>query len=280
MVPAPAQHFNAPGQERAHVCVSLSRSRPPLRFANGAPDGFRVTDRAAVRKRRCPPGRALLDLHEFIPSSAGPLVFRLRDYSGKAGGKAKYGELAASDIARPLPPAVPAGGGRGAPCTLANELPYRVSVRSIPKRMHYKRPEDLASDSNHGASFMHYGDPAADQGNDRAIHYSYLLWSFVNVRGGGMVRTLLAPHQVLQACDVNPITMPSWGYSGRVNGSVTARYVRTLAGTCPIYGWMVWSHTYPARSPRPVPHALPMLPSSTPDPRPDAACPASAPAGS
>jgi hypothetical protein len=35
--------------------------------------------------------------------------------------------------------------------------------------------------------------------------------------------------------------MSSWDDAGNVNGFVTARYVRVLAGSCPLYGWMVWT---------------------------------------
>ncbi|MEA2458712.1 MAG: hypothetical protein QOC95_1684, partial [Thermoleophilaceae bacterium] len=188
----------------------------------------------------------------------------------------KYGELAAADLAGPLPAPVPSSGGRGAACNLTDEPAYRVQVRSIPGAMHYKRPQDLPSGSNAGSSFEHYGDPGADQGARRDIHYSYLLWSFLDVRGGGMVRTLLAPDQVVRPCDVQPITLTSWDRAGAANGSVTARYVRVLAGTCPLYGWMVWEHTYLAHSQSPVAHAI-ALPGSPPgDPAPDPACPAAA----
>jgi hypothetical protein len=36
--------------------------------------------------------------------------------------------------------------------------------------MHYKRPQDVPGGSNNGTSFMHYGDPGADQGKRRDIH--------------------------------------------------------------------------------------------------------------
>jgi hypothetical protein len=274
---APARRFNAPGQAHAHVCVRLSSARPSLRFGDGTPTGFSVTDQPTTHKRHCAPGTALLDLHEVIPSKAGPLVFRRRDYAGKAAGNVKYGELSVSDIASRLPASAPAGGGRGAPCTLAKEASYRVSVRSIPTAMRYKRPQAVAA-GNGGATFMHYGDPAADQGTNHNVHFSYLLWSFLNVRGGGMVRTLLAPGQIVRPCDVTPITMNAWDSSGAVNGHVTARYVRALAGTCPLYGWMVWSHTYWPGGTAAVSHVVAMRKAPPRDPEPDPACPVSPPA--
>ena len=263
---------------RTRLCVRLSSPRPELRFGDGAPTGFSVGDGPTAHERSCDPDSALLDLHEILPSAAGPLVFQRPAYSGRAAGNAKYGELAVSDIAGPLPAVAPAGDGRGAPCLLANETPYQVSVRSIPRVMHYKRPQDLRTGSNHGASFMHYGDPAADQGTTHSIQYTYLLWSFTDVRGGGMVRTLLAPNQVVRVCAVEPITMSSWDYAGAVNGRVTARYVRVVAGTCPLYGWMVWSHTHLDRHARPVAHAVPLGTSAARSAARIRACPFSAPA--
>jgi hypothetical protein len=124
-----------------------------------------------------------------------------------------------------------------------------------------------------------YGDPAADQGeNDGAIHYTYLLWSWIDVAGGGTVRTLLAQGQVVRACDVASITSPSYGSDGAVNGEVTARYVRALAGSCPVYGWMVWSHTYYGNRAGAIAHATAMSIPPAPEPPPDPACPVAEPA--
>src|SRR5437763_624920 len=117
------------------------------------------------------------------------------------------------------------------------DAPGQVSVHAIASQRHY---EPGPGDS--GASCNRYGDPGADQGDRHDIHYSYLLWSFVDVRAGGHVRTLLAPGQVVRACDVDPITMSSWDSQGNVNGQVSARHVRALAGTWPLCGWMVWPH--------------------------------------
>jgi hypothetical protein len=144
--------------------------------------------------------------------------------------------------------------------------------------MHYKQPQDVPGGSNSGASFMHYGDPGSDQGDRHDIHYSYLLWSFLNVRGGGMVRTLLAPGQVVRACDVQSVTMSAWDRSGAVNGQVTARYVRTYAGSCPVYGWMVWSHTYAGDRLGAVAHAHASTAAPEPEPTPGPSCPVAAPA--
>jgi hypothetical protein len=70
--------------------------------------------------------------------------------------------------------------------------------------------------------------------------------------------------------------MNSWDANGNVNGQVTARYVQTVAGSCRVYGWMVWSHTYTGHAP--VDHAVPASASPPADPPPDPACPVAAPA--
>jgi hypothetical protein len=274
----PADRYNAPGQRHANVCVSLASPSSALRFGDGAPTGFAVDDqRSFDEDGRCPAGTVRLDLHELIPSSAGPLAFHRGGNGYVDASNVKYGHLAAGEIADLLPPPVPSSGGRGAPCAHVEGGAHQVQVRSIPASMHYKRPWDLPSGSNRGTSFEHYGDPGADQGRRRDVHYSYLIWSFLNVRGGGMVRTLLAPGQPLRTCDVDPVSMESWDRSGQVNGTVTARYVRVLAGSCPVYGWMVWSHDYFGDSAGAVPHATVAEGSPASDPAPDGACPVSPP---
>jgi hypothetical protein len=266
----PASLFDAPGQEHANVCAHLTGASAPLRFADTAPTGFDVTNAFTFDPGQCPDGTVRLDLHEVLPSGVGPLVFH-RGGNGYVDDKnVKYGELAASDLSDALPPSAPSSGGRGAPCTLASEGPYQVAVRSITSHMRYKPAP------NTGSSFSHYGDPGADQGDRDDIHYTYLLWSFVDVKGGGHVRTLLRPGQIVRACDVAPITMSSWDADGNVNGSVTARYVETVAGTCPLYGWTVTSHTYTGH--QPVAHVLPASTPPPADPAPDPACPFAPPA--
>jgi hypothetical protein len=276
---APASLFDAPGQAHALQCVTLASSPKPLRFADAATTGFEVTDQLSFDDGRCPAGTVRLDLHELIPSTAGPLAFH-RGGNGYANDQnVKYGELAAADLAAELPATVASSGGRGAPCDLAAGPAYQAQVRSIPAAMKYKRPEDVPGGSNSGSSFLHYGDPGADQGDRHDIHYSYLVWSFVDVRGGGMVRTLLAPGQVVRLCDVQSIAMDSWGPDGAVNGHVTARYVQTYAGSCPVYGWMVWTHEYLGDTAGVVQHAVDATPAPPPPVGPpDASCPVAEPA--
>ncbi len=237
----PAELYNAPGQRHVNVCVRLAAPTAALRYPDSSVTGFGLDDQRNFDDNLCLPGTVRLDLHELIPSGAGPLVFHRGGNGYHDDQNVKYGELATAEIGDALPAPVLSRGGRGAPCDLI-DIAYRVDVKGIPAEMHYKRPQDVPSGSNKGASFLHYGDPAADQGDRHDIHYSYLLWSFVNVRGGGIVRTLLKDDAVIRPCDVDPVIMDSWDRAGAVNGQVIARYVRVMAGTCPLYGWMVWSH--------------------------------------
>jgi hypothetical protein len=275
---APASLYNAPGQSHANVCAELSSGTAALRFPDGDPTGFELSDALSFTDGRCAAGEVRLDLHESIPSEQGTLAFHRGGNGYADGANVKYGSLRAADLAQELPAPVPSSGGRGAACTLAGGPAHRVEVESIPAAMHYKRPQDVPSGSNNGTSFEHYGDPAADQGDRTDIHYSYLLWSFVNVRGGGMVRALLAPGEPVRLCDADPVTMPAWDRAGNVNGEVTARYVRLMAGSCPLYGWMVWSHTYTVGGGGPVAHAVPTAGSPPAELPPGAGCPVAAPA--
>ncbi|MEA2445236.1 MAG: hypothetical protein QOJ12_2528, partial [Thermoleophilales bacterium] len=275
---APAGLFDAPGQSHAIQCANLRSSPKPLRFSDATPTGFEVTDQFSFTDPPCTAGTVRLDLHEYIPSTADWTAFH-RGGNGYADDQnVKYGHLATGDIANVLPDPVPSSGGRGAPCDLAPYAPFEVQVRSIPSEMKYKRPQDVPNGNNNGSAFLHYGDPGADQGDRHDIHYSYLVWSFVDVRGGGMVRTLLAPGQVVRQCDVQPITMDSWDRNGAVNGQVTARYVQTYAGSCPVYGWMVWTHDYANDATGQVDHVVAAASPPPPPGTPDQACPVAAPA--
>lgn len=266
----PAWRFDAPGQQHANVCVHLATSPADLRFGDGQATGFQVSNGLTYDPDgECSAGTARLDYHERIPSDAGALAFHRGGDGYKDDDNTKYGELATSAISTPLPAPEPAGGGRGAPCRLATEPAYKAQIQSIPAAMNYKPAP------NNGSSYNHYGDPGADQGDRDDIHYSYLLWSWIDVRSGGMVRTLVAPGTTMRACDVDPITTPAWDSAGNVNGTVTARYVRMLAGTCPVYGWVVWSHDYYGDASPAVAHAV--FASAPPDPAPAAGCPVADP---
>lgn len=237
----PASTYNADGEAHADRCVRPAGTIA-LRYANGAPTGFTVSPAAAYTDGSCPDGAIRLDLHEIVDSPVGQLAFERGGNGYVDAQNAKYGHVALSDLVDPDGDPVPSGGGRGVPCPVVAGSRYEATIASIPAAMHYKRPQDVPSGNNSGASFLHYGDPGADQGDRHDIHYSYLLWSFLNARGGGHVRALLREGQVVQPCDVDPILMDAFDSAGDVDGTVLARYARTDDGGTPLYGWMVWEH--------------------------------------
>jgi hypothetical protein len=282
----PASTYNTDGQEHNDVCVNSGPSlvaRGPsldLRYLSGLATGFqllRITPDFDPGGK-CVRGQIRLDLHEVLaaPSTSKPrgvlkdgLVFHRGGSDYVDAENVRYGQLAVSELRGTSPADLarrtrPSGGNRGAPATCPTpDTPYKVSVQPIPSKMKYKSPK-AAKGSNAGSSYLHYGDPAAQQGQQnpqkylapswdptQQIHYSTLTWSWINVAGGGENRILLAPGQDIRPCDVEPIDHPSWAPGSdptsddQVNGSVEARYVQTQVGDgAPVYGWMVWTHQY------------------------------------
>jgi hypothetical protein len=242
----PASTYDAPGQRHDNVCANPAGPSLNLRYLDGSPTGFTLSNALAFADGSCATGQIRLDLHEVVslPNNTGALVFHRGGNGYVDAENVKYGQVLVSDLAGALPNPVPSGGGRGDPCPLANgRNRYAVSVQSIPAPMKYKTPAQ-AGGNNAGASYLHYGDPASDQGSRHDIHYSTLTWSWVDVSGGGHNRALLAPGQIVQRCDVKAIRRDAWDPTGAVDGWVIARYVRTSMGGAALYGWMVWEHEY------------------------------------
>jgi hypothetical protein len=283
----PASKYDTSGQRHNDVCVKFRSglSSIDLRYLSGLGTGFYLP---TMLTGACPePGQIRLDLHEIVhvpsttPDPEGVLKDGLVFHRGGNGyddaQNVRYGQLAKSELVdpsgQPLPDSVsdpyPPPGHNGAPCKRVQSTSYKVSVQPIPQEMKYKSPK-AAGGSNAGASYLHYGDPAAQQGDQNlnepptsspypqkysrsttTIHYSTLTWSWIDVAGGGHNRILLAPAQDIRLCNVQPIDYPSWApgsdpnSDGQVNGRVTARYVQTHVDDGPaLYGWMVWSHQY------------------------------------
>jgi hypothetical protein len=235
---------NADGQRHADVYVPPARDRIALRFPDGSPTGF-VLDASQLvyRDGRGQDGCVRLDFHERLSSDTGDLVFARGGNGFFDAQNVKYGHVAVADLAADPGRPQPSGGGRGAAAKLDEGAgAYAVVVQSISPRLHYKRPQDTRTGSNAGAKWLHYGDPAADQGDRHDVHYSYLLWSFLNARGGGMVRALLGNGRIVWPCAVDPRELPAYDADGAVNGAVTGRYVATKVAGEWVYGWMAWSH--------------------------------------
>jgi hypothetical protein len=255
----PASRYDAEGQTHNDVCANPKVSPLDLRYLSGLRTGFQLSNTLAFTSSGgCQTGQIRLDLHEVVDSSAGPLVFHRGGTGYVDAQNVRYGQVLVSELNAPLPNPVPSGGGRGQPCQTLLPQAYKVSVQPIPQDMKYKSPDD-AGGNNAGASYLHYGDPAAQQGDQNPqkystdpnqIHYSTLTWSWIDVGGGGHNRILLAPDQDIRLCDVEPIRRDSWAPSsvapdGQVNGWVIARYVQTHVDNGPaLYGWMVWQHHY------------------------------------
>jgi hypothetical protein len=273
----PASKYDAAGQQHNDVCVKLARglSQTDLRYLSGSATGFLLPKSTLTfTDGSCGTGQLRLDLHEIVDSNAGQLVFH-RGGSGYVDSQnVRYGQALTSDLSQGTTwlnrHVQPSGDNRGAECPLLDKgptTPYHVSVQPIPQVMKYKSPK-AAGGSNAGASYLHYGDPAAQQGDQNlnepptsspypqkyststtTIHYSTLTWSWIDVGGGGMNRILLAPGQDIRRCDVDPIRYDSWApgsdpnSDGQVNGYVIAQYVQTPVGNGKfLYGWMVWQH--------------------------------------
>jgi hypothetical protein len=251
-------NYNADGQHHADRCVLLRPGLVPLRYPDFSPTGFHISRAMTLRTGGCRPGRARLDYHEVLSTPDGDLVFHRGGNGYVDAANVKYGHVALADLLEDPGTPIASGDRRGSSAPLP-ERPERlvVRVRSIPPGMHYKRPFDTRSGSNRGARFLHYGDPAADQGDRHDIHYTYLLWSFLNARGGGMVRALLRDGDVVDVCDVPPIAMYSFDAAGAINGQVTAVYVRTEQAGNELYGWTVRSHESFDHGPGPVDHLEP-----------------------
>jgi hypothetical protein len=286
----PKSKYDVEGQHHNNACAIFNGlASINLRYLGGHATGFYLPDPNTLSDPNplsftngdCQTGQIRLDLHEVVDStdsSIGPLVFHRGGNGYRDAENVRYGQVAESELlaasGQPLPDQAglqdpyPPPGGNGDPCKRVLATPYTVSVQPIPQDMKYKSPQD-AGGNNAGASYLHYGDPAAQQGDQNlnepptsspypqkyststtTIHYSTLTWSWIDVAGGGHNRILLAPGQDIRLCDVKPIRHDSWAPSsvapdGQVNGWVIARYVQTRAGNGPpLYGWMVWQHDY------------------------------------
>jgi hypothetical protein len=231
---------NTDGQRHVDRYAALGADRIPLRYADGTPTGFELDRSIRLKDGTCE-GMARLDLHEVIESAAGELVFHRGGRGFEYPYEVKYGHVALSDLAESPGQPIASGGHRGVPAATNGES-LTIDVRSIPPAMHYKRPQDTRRRNNNGAKFLHYGDPASDQGDRHDIHYTYLLWSLPNVRGGGMVRALLPDGVIVEPCELRPVTMSSYDRDGEVNGWVEGRYVRYDTGSAALFGWTIAAH--------------------------------------
>ena len=275
--------FNNPDQSHADFCVRLKKPTVALRYADGTPSGFSLTEDILVPQPGngvwCPErGMARLDARELVVAADGGAMFFHRGGWGFAGndpGSAvHYGHVLASDIdtigykyVRTAPAArlegAPAGrwvaaptapwpgkgqqDGNGTSCGALSSEPYTVSVQSIPGDMKY-----LNTAQTHAIPYTIYGDPSEDLGppadRSRGIKYTMLTWSWINVRGGGVARALIRNGENFYRCtDVPPIRLAAVADAQTKipTGWVEAVYGAIRTGDRRwLYGWTVSAHRH------------------------------------
>jgi hypothetical protein len=275
--------FNNDDQGHADFCVKLKKPVVALRYANGMPSGFTLTEDILIPQAGsgvwCPaPGMARLDAREFVMADDGSKMLFHRGGWGFAGNDpasaVHYGHILVSDIdsvglkfvrtdSVPRLPGVPRGqwvaastepwsgigqqNGNGSPCHARSAVPYIVSVRSIPPDMNYLNSAQTAT-----IPYAIYGDPPESLGPQadraRGVKYTLLEWSWINVRGGGVARALVRNGDKFYRCaDVPPIQLLSVAdaQTKTPTGWVEAMYgaIRTSDDGW-LYGWIVSAHRH------------------------------------
>jgi hypothetical protein len=266
--PSPSRDFNMNGSHNDQ-CVSL-KGITALRYADGSPTGYtldpsqlkfnparRTVDDSSGKP--CADGTVQLDVQEKVTSGGVRMVFHRGGFPYSPAGNVKYGHIAAADLASGEPTAKKTQ-GNGIACTAsknpATKGDYRIVPATIPSVLSFRKSnyadckaDALAKGTPLSActnGFESYGDPGFDQGDFAPAerhHYTYLLWNFTNVRGGGVVRADLAPEQAFHRCNVRAIKQIAYTDDGRTEiGWVKSVYGKARVGDNWLYGWIVHSH--------------------------------------
>lgn len=266
--------FNNDEQGHADFCVRLTVSVVALRYPDGSPSGFTLTPEILVPVQSngvsCPDtAMARLDAREIVADANGNAMLFHRGGWGFVGNDPEsavhFGHVRVADLdtaglrfvrdstaRRWIPaPTRPWSGlgqqrGNGRACASRARTPLTVSVQSIPGDMRYLNSRQTAA-----IAYAIYGDPSQDLGTpaDRArgVKYTMLTWSWINTRGGGVARALVADGAKFYPCsDVPVITLSSVAdaESKRMTGWVEARYGAIHAGDGSwLYGWIVARHS-------------------------------------
>ncbi|HEX6535323.1 MAG TPA: hypothetical protein VF041_12070 [Gemmatimonadaceae bacterium] len=268
--------FNNDRQSHADFCVRLRAPTVALRYADGEPTGFSLTDSilrpAPGTGVSCPePGLARLDAREIVMTADGrPMLFHRGGWGFVGNDPASavhYGHVLLSDIDSvglrfvrdhgqrswvPAPTAPWPGpgqlAGNGTACEARSPTPSRVAARSIPGDMRY-----LNSARTAAIPYAIYGSPAEDLGpaadRARGVKYTMLTWSWINVRGGGVARALIEDGASFYPCtDVPPIRLASVSdaRTRTITGWVEAVYGAIRSGDGWLYGWIVSAHRHGA----------------------------------
>jgi hypothetical protein len=272
--PLPASAFNHAGQMHNDQCVPLKSAEVPLRYGDFSETGYLLHRDQLLRDgplyddddgHLCADGEVQLDARELLQTAEGRLIFHRGGNGYQEAGNIKYGHLWIGDLAEHaevVPPPVP----NGVPCLASTSSitmgRYLVRPTAIPPALHYPKSnfEDCVRENGVPAcniSYQGYGDPGYEQGDPEVLgerhHYTYLVWSWVNVSGGGVVRTLLRPGQRFYRCNVYSIKADTIDDDGDVNGWVQSVYGKTLQAGNWIYGWTVYAHQA-AGDPEPTYH--------------------------
>jgi hypothetical protein len=215
---------------------------------------------------------ARLDAREIVTGTDGePMLFHRGGWGFEGDDQASavhYGHVRLSDLessgaryeraveggkgqwrAAPIAPwAGPSqAAGNGAECSAWKEsTPRSVAVQRIPGDVRY-----LNSAQTNAVPYAIYGDPSEDLGpaadRARGIKYTMLTWSWINVRGGGVARSLVRDGERFRECtDVPPIRLSSVAdaASRRITGWVEARYGAIGSEKEPLFGWLVVRHRH------------------------------------
>jgi hypothetical protein len=265
--PSPSSDFNKNGKHNDQ-CVHL-KGVAQLRYADGTPTGY-VLDPLKLKfnpERRpvddssgnpCPDGSVQLDVQEHLVTGGQRLLFHRGGFPYSPAGDVKYGHLLSTDLTSV--PSAKKTQGNGIEC-LASQNPatkgdFRIDPKTIPSVLSFRKTAYSACVAKAKAKgdplsvctngYESYGDPGYDQGNfataDRH-HYTYLLWNFTNVAGGGVVRADLPPDQAFHRCNVKTIKQIAYTDDGKKEiGWVKAVYGKVSVGGNWLYGWIVHSH--------------------------------------
>lgn len=270
--------FNLPNGHNDR-CVKLAHDAVELRYADFTPTGYKLSksqlnfkadpdldfdnDPNIPGNQECKSGFARLDAQEIVITSQGLLVFH-RGGHGYTSKSVRYGHLAVADIASAF--SVGSGFGNGKPCEASvnpqTKGHFRIKVASINAEMHYCKTGSACNSADTTNSYESYGDPAQDKGDALPnVHYTPLSWSWINVPGGGVYRTLLRDGDEFYRCDVPSIKLASVTDTGKKNGWVQAVYGGALQGDKWLYGWIVYAHEVAGTE---VPHVAPYSDGKTP----------------
>lgn len=240
---------NAYDNRQTHNEVCATPRNPtavPLRYADGAPET--TLDAAALRytsgstrsrgttSAKCKRGQLHLDVKDALSSPAGPLyLFRGGNGVTMPSGAVSYGHVSANDLRNPPRVNRAARGANGRKPGSCAGKSWRVVPQDIGDPGQDQRKPG-------GPSWSSYGDPGKAYG--RPGSYQYVLWSWLDQSGGGMVRALVRPDQVVQECAQVPRARQPIYRGSAVVGEAYAVYVRFSTGPATVWGWIPYKWRY------------------------------------